>query len=223
MFTPPESHTSMPVLPPFPLCVDFLPWSSLLVCNNIADFTGRPQEEFLVFGEPESLQCDFRHGGQQSLITWLWQSQCERMCMCVHWRFVCFPSHVLSSANKSYVLVGKEYWECQQQWKGNACCVVLPLSVSYFLVLRYDLWHVSFLHGALAACQGPTSGWLCGPQATSFTAASCPDLFSGQNDLHLFRASTFLLIFPDVRMSDKVFTFCLLSQEWPGTSLTRSW
>lgn len=32
---------------------------------------------------------------------------------------------------------------------GNACCLVLPLSVSYFLVLRYDLWHVAFSVGPL--------------------------------------------------------------------------
>lgn len=41
----------------------------LPVCNNIFDLTGRPREEFLVFGEPEALQCDFRHSGQRPLIT----------------------------------------------------------------------------------------------------------------------------------------------------------
>lgn len=48
---------------------DFLFPSLLLVCNNIFNFTGRSREKFLVFGEPESLQCDFRRTGQHSLIT----------------------------------------------------------------------------------------------------------------------------------------------------------
>lgn len=69
MCTLTESHTPLLVPPPFPPSSDFLPRSSPLVCNNIFDLTGRPQEEFLVFGEPESLQCDFRHSGQRSLIT----------------------------------------------------------------------------------------------------------------------------------------------------------
>lgn len=75
------------VPPPFPPPSDFLPPSSPLVCNNIFNFTGHPREEFLVFGEPESLQCDFRHSGQRSLITSLWRSlcvfMCLRVCVCV--------------------------------------------------------------------------------------------------------------------------------------------
>lgn len=45
-----------PLVPsPFPPSSDFLPCFSPLLCNNIFAFTGRPREEFLVFGEPESL------------------------------------------------------------------------------------------------------------------------------------------------------------------------
>lgn len=80
--------------PPFPPSSDFLPQSSLLVCNNIFNFTGRPREEFLVFGEPESLQCDFRHSGQRSLITSLWR------CLCV---FICL--HVCVGSSSVFLLM----------------------------------------------------------------------------------------------------------------------
>lgn len=56
-----------------------------LVCNNIFNSPGRPREEFLVFGEPESLQCDFRHSGQRSLITSAVTERrvCSCVCVCV--------------------------------------------------------------------------------------------------------------------------------------------
>lgn len=117
-------------------------WLSLPVFNHIFNFTGRSCEEFLVFGEPDSLRCDFRHSERCSLITLLWWSLCVFMGLpvCVGSGF-CFSSHVCSSANKSYLCTGKWYWKCQQ-CKANACFVDLPHSVSYFLLLRYDPWHV---------------------------------------------------------------------------------
>lgn len=136
-----ESHRLL-VLPPLPSSSDFLPLSSLPVFNHTFNFTGRPDEEFLVFAEPDSLRCDFRRSGRRSLITLLWWSLCVvHGLACVCWKWFCFSSRVCSSANKSYLCTGKWYWKCQQ-CKGNACVVDLPHSVSYFLLLRYDPWHV---------------------------------------------------------------------------------
>lgn len=81
-----------------------------------------------MFGEPESFQCDFRHGGQRSLI--MQPIYCMFVCVGV----VFFFMHFIKQA----------YSICS--WRsgvGN----VLPLSVSYFLVLRYGLWPVAFSKG----------------------------------------------------------------------------
>lgn len=167
-----ESRT-LSVPPPFPS--DFLPRSSPLVCNNIFNFTRRPREEFLVFGEPESLQCDFRHSGQRSLITLQWRRPCVCVCVCAHvfayvcWKWFCFPSHACSSANKSYLFVWKWYWKCQ---RCEGICVFCCSSSLCWLFPIAQIWALAcrFLQGAMTACRwygGTKGGWLCGPRATA--------------------------------------------------------
>lgn len=45
--------------------------------------------------------------------------------------------------NLFHLFTGKWYWKWEQ-CKRISCFVDLLLSVSYFLLLRYDLWHVTF-------------------------------------------------------------------------------
>lgn len=155
------------LLLPLPLSRGFLLSSYPSVCNHILNFTGRPHKGFLVFGEPDSFWCDFRHAARWSLITFLWWGLCVFMWLrvCVCWKWFCFPSHACSSANKSYQFTGKWYWKCQ--WYKGMPVLLIFLSV---LVISY-CWDMT--SGMSLSLRGPgclfglwwNSGWMCGPQA----------------------------------------------------------
>lgn len=134
--------------PPVPLSSDFFFHSSLPVCNHMFNFTGHSPRGIpgVWWTGLYPLRFQTQRTAVINQLCYDRACVCSCACKCVCWKWFCFPSHACSSANKPYLFTGKWYWKWE--WcKGIACFVDLPLSVSYFLLLRYDLWHVTFSLG----------------------------------------------------------------------------